>query len=252
MVRGLDLIRSSLQRCDACHTAAAGRASAIPEDETGPSIFTGPHSRHSRARGKNGFAGAEPTDYVRARRPGGAELRTAAQDPFQTSIIGENSDGRQRSQIFAGRARTDAARRRHSRQRRQGDARPEGPQRRPRQVVRRAAHHQGRRHRRQGDRACRQVREHGRADGARGRLQDSDSRRRRHHHRDRDRPGDRARKALKAVAAGANPMDLKRGIDIAVEAIVADLGKHSRRSPSPTRSPRSARSRPMATRRSAR
>ena len=49
---------------------------------------------------------------------------------------------------------------------------PQGPQRRARQVVRRAAHHQGRRHRRQGDRACRQVREHGRADGARGRLQD--------------------------------------------------------------------------------
>ena len=42
---------------------------------------------------------------------------------------------------------------------------PEGPQRRPRQIVRRAAHHQGRRHRRQGDRARRQVREHGRADG---------------------------------------------------------------------------------------
>ena len=34
------------------------------------------------------------------------------------------------------------------------------------------AHHQGRRHRRQGDRARRQVREHGRADGARGRLED--------------------------------------------------------------------------------
>ena len=49
---------------------------------------------------------------------------------------------------------------------------PEGPQRRPRQVLRRAAHHQGRRHRRQGDRARGQVREHGRADGARGRLQD--------------------------------------------------------------------------------
>ena len=34
------------------------------------------------------------------------------------------------------------------------------------------AHHQGRRHRRQGDRARGQVREHGRADGARGRLED--------------------------------------------------------------------------------
>jgi chaperonin GroEL len=32
----------------------------------------------------------------------------------------------------------------------------------------------------------------------------------------------------KAVAAGMNPMDLKRGIDIAVEAVVADLKKRSR------------------------
>ena len=47
----------------------------------------------------------------------------------------------------------DAARRRHPRQRGEGDARPQGPQRRDRQVVRRAPHHQGRRHRRQGNRA---------------------------------------------------------------------------------------------------
>ena len=52
---------------------------------------------------------------------------------------------------------------------------------------RRAAHHQGRRDRRQGDRACRQVREHGRPDGARGGLEDQRPRRRRHHHRDRAR-----------------------------------------------------------------
>jgi chaperonin GroEL len=32
----------------------------------------------------------------------------------------------------------------------------------------------------------------------------------------------------KAVAAGMNPMDLKRGIDMAVEAVVADLKKHSK------------------------
>ena len=90
-------------------------------------------------------------------------------------------------------ARAHAARRRHPRQRGQGDAGPEGPQRRPRQVLRRAAHHQGRRHRRQGDRARRQVREHGRADGARSRPEDQRHRRRRHHHGDRARPGDRAR-----------------------------------------------------------
>jgi chaperonin GroEL len=37
-----------------------------------------------------------------------------------------------------------------------------------------------------------------------------------------------AREGAKAVAAGLNPMDLKRGIDIAVEAIVADLKKNSK------------------------
>ncbi len=35
------------------------------------------------------------------------------------------------------------------------------------------------------------------------------------------------KEGLKNVAAGANPMDLKRGIDKAVEAIVAELGKQS-------------------------
>ena len=37
------------------------------------------------------------------------------------------------------------------------------------------------------------------------------------------------KEGLKAVAAGANPMDVKRGVDAAVEAISADLGKHSRK-----------------------
>src|SRR5213082_483867 len=36
------------------------------------------------------------------------------------------------------------------------------------------------------------------------------------------------REGSKSVAAGMNPMDLKRGIDIAVEAVVADLVKNSR------------------------
>lgn len=35
------------------------------------------------------------------------------------------------------------------------------------------------------------------------------------------------KEGLKNVAAGANPMDLKRGIDKAVEAIVADLNKQA-------------------------
>src|SRR5258707_4184341 len=36
------------------------------------------------------------------------------------------------------------------------------------------------------------------------------------------------REGAKAVAAGMNPMDLKRGVDLAVEAVVADLQKHSK------------------------
>ena len=38
-----------------------------------------------------------------------------------------------------------------------------------------------------------------------------------------------AREGSKAVAAGLNPMDLKRGIDLAVEAVVADLKKNSKK-----------------------
>src|ERR1019366_6178012 len=38
-----------------------------------------------------------------------------------------------------------------------------------------------------------------------------------------------AREGTKAVAAGLNPMDLKRGIDLAVEAVVADLKKNSKK-----------------------
>ena len=38
-----------------------------------------------------------------------------------------------------------------------------------------------------------------------------------------------AKEGAKAVTAGMNPMDLKRGIDLAVTAVVADLGKRSRR-----------------------
>src|SRR5438874_3112047 len=36
------------------------------------------------------------------------------------------------------------------------------------------------------------------------------------------------REGAKAVAAGMNPMDLKRGVDTAVSAVVADLQKHSK------------------------
>jgi chaperonin GroEL (HSP60 family) len=38
----------------------------------------------------------------------------------------------------------------------------------------------------------------------------------------------RGKEGSKAVAAGLNPMDLKRGIDLAVEAVVAELKKNSK------------------------
>jgi chaperonin GroEL len=50
----------------------------------------------------------------------------------------------------------------------------------------------------------------------------------------------------KAVAAGMNPMDLKRGIDMAVTEVIADLRRRPRRSRPPRKSHRSAPSRPMA------
>jgi len=59
------------------------------------------------------------------------------------------------------------------------------------------------------------------------------------------------REGAKAVAAGMNPMDLKRGIDLAVIEAVSDLKRRSKRSRPRRRSPRSARSRPMASARSA-
>ena len=37
------------------------------------------------------------------------------------------------------------------------------------------------------------------------------------------------KEGAKSVAAGMNPMDLKRGIDLAVEAVVADLGRNSKK-----------------------
>src|SRR5689334_22798733 len=37
------------------------------------------------------------------------------------------------------------------------------------------------------------------------------------------------REGAKAVAAGMNPMDVKRGVDMAVEAVVADIQSHARK-----------------------
>ena len=60
------------------------------------------------------------------------------------------------------------------------------------------------------------------------------------------------REGAKSVAAGMNPMDLKRGIDMAGELVIEELKDALQaRSRPARRSPRSARCRPTATRRSA-
>ena len=60
------------------------------------------------------------------------------------------------------------------------------------------------------------------------------------------------KEGLKLVAAGMNPMDLKRGVDIAVTTVVKEIERRSKKVQSSRRSPRSGRSRRMATPRSAR
>ena len=55
------------------------------------------------------------------------------------------------------------------------------------------------------------------------------------------------REGMKYVAAGMNPMDLKRGIDKAVTAVVEELKKIASRARPARKSPRSARSRPTPT-----
>ena len=114
-------------------------------------------------------------------------------------------------------------------QRGEGHARPQGPQRRARQELRRAADHQGRGDGRQGDRALRQVREHGRADGARGGLARPATSPATAPPRRPSWPPRSCARAAKSVAAGMNPMDLKRGIDLAVEAVVKDLEGRSKK-----------------------
>jgi chaperonin GroEL len=59
------------------------------------------------------------------------------------------------------------------------------------------------------------------------------------------------REGMKFVAAGMNPMDLKRGIDKAVAATVEQIAEIARHAPPPKKSPRLARSRPTRIRRSA-
>ncbi len=58
------------------------------------------------------------------------------------------------------------------------------------------------------------------------------------------------REGMKSVAAGMNPMDLKRGIEKAVAAVVAHVKNASTPSRAPRKLPRSARFPPMAKKKS--
>ena len=148
------------------------------------------HRGQARRRGAPDHEGKR-TSWACSRR---APPRPRPPDPPRHDRpSGDSTDGCQGSQVLDRRPDQDAQGRPDPQRRGQGHARPQGPQRRARQELRRAADHQGRRDRRQGDRALRQVREHGRADGARGRHQDQRRRRRRHHHRHHPRRGDRPR-----------------------------------------------------------
>ena len=129
---------------------------------------------------------------------------------------------------------------------------PKGRNGRARQVVRRTAHHQGRRDRRQGNRARDKFENMG-AQMVREVASKTN-----------DIAGDGTttatvltqsivREGAKAVAAGMNPMDLQArhrpGVGLVVE--ISRSVRKPHQGPMP-RSPRSARSRPTATRQSAR
>jgi len=59
------------------------------------------------------------------------------------------------------------------------------------------------------------------------------------------------REGVRAVAAGLNPMDLKRGVDMAVEAVIEDIKKRSKKISTNAEIPRSAGFRPTTIARSA-
>ena len=109
-----------------------------------------------------------------------------------------------------------------------GDARPEGPQCRPRQILRCSAHHQG------WVTVAKEIELSDRFENMGAQMVKEVAT------RTSDQAGDGTttatvlaqaivREGSKAVAAGMNPMDLKRGIDMAVEAVVTDIKKVSKK-----------------------
>src|SRR5262249_31793625 len=137
-------------------------------------------------------------------------------------------NGCQGSQVFRRCARQDAARGRHPQQCREGDARSQGPQRRldksfgaPRVT-------------KDGVTVAKEIELEDKFENMGAQMVREVA------SKTSDIAGDGTttatvlaaaivKEGAKAVAAGMNPMDLKRGVDLAVEAIVEDLKKNSKK-----------------------
>ncbi len=116
-------------------------------------------------------------DHARRRSAGGPRVAPRRESTDPDAARNDTHDGKAdhlRRAVAAG----NPARRERARRRGQGHPRAQGPQRRPRQEVRFADHHQGRRDGRQGNRTEGPAREHGRPDGA-AKSRSKTSRRRR-------------------------------------------------------------------------
>ena len=137
------------------------------------------------------WARSAPIPFI---EPGGA----------RGDLISEHVNGREGPEVFKRCPPPDAARDRHSGEHRRRDPRAQGPQRRAREGLRRAARDEGRGDRRKRHDPARQVRQHGRSDGARGGLACLLSGRRRHHDGDGPRPRHRPRRR-QAGGGGRQP-----------------------------------------------
>jgi chaperonin GroES len=128
---------------------------AAEKPQTGQVVAAGPGSRGED--GKLQPMGVKAGDKVLFGKWSGTEVKIDGEELLimkePIEFNGEKSNGSQRSKIFRRRARADDAGRRHPGQCGQDHARAQGPQRHPREVVRRAPLDQGRRDCRQGDRA---------------------------------------------------------------------------------------------------
>jgi chaperonin GroEL len=129
---------------------------------------------------------------------------------------------------FARRARAHAARRRHPRQRGEGDARPQGPQRRDRQVF------GAPRITKDGVTVAKEIELADKFENMGAQMVREVA------SKTNDIAGDGTttatvlaqaivREGMKSVAAGMNPMDLKRGIDKAVDRKVVETSRSARR-----------------------